>query len=44
MVYSGSEASGFISVTLLLRGGTSTNDITVIVIRSDQSPISAEGR
>ena len=44
MVYSGSEASGFIPVTLLLRGGTSSNDITVIVIPSDQSPVSAEGK
>ena len=44
MVYSRSEASGFIPVTLLLRGGTSTNDITVTVIPSDQSPVSAEGK
>ena len=42
-VYSGSEASGFIPITLLLRGGTSTDDITVTVIPSDQSPVSAEG-
>ena len=42
-VYSGSEASGFIPVTLLLRGGTSTDDITVTVLPSDQSPVSAEG-
>lgn len=42
-VYTNSEESGFISVTLLLRGGTSSNDITVTVIPSDQSPVSAEG-
>ena len=42
-VYTDSEESGFISVTLLLRGGTSSNDITVMVIPSDQSPASAEG-
>ena len=44
MVYSGLEASGFISVTLLLREGTSTEDITVTVTLSDQSPVSAEGK
>ena len=44
MVYSDSEASGFIPVTLLLRGGTSADDITVTVIPSDQSPVSAEGK
>ena len=44
MVYSGSEASGAISVTLLLKGGTSSYNISVTVIPSDQSPaISAEG-
>ena len=44
MVYSGLEASGFISVTLLLREGTSTDNITVTVIPSAQSPVSAEGK
>ena len=44
MVYYGSEASGFISVTLLLRGGTLVNDVTVIMTPSDQSPVSAEGK
>ena len=36
--------SGVISVTLSLSGGTSTNDIIVTVIPSDQSPVSAEGK
>ena len=44
MVYSGLEASGFIPVTLLLRGGTSNYDISVTVTPSDQSPVSAEGK
>ena len=44
MIYSGSEASGFIPVTLLLRGGTSTDYITVTVTPSDQSPVSAKGK
>ena len=43
MVYSGPEESGFIPVTLLLRGGTLNKDITLTVIPSDQSPVSAEG-
>ena len=44
MVYSGSESSGAISVTLLLRGGTSSYNISVTVIPSDQSSaILAEG-
>ena len=42
--YFGLETSGIISVTLLLGGGTSANDITVTVILSDQSPVSAEGK
>ena len=41
---SGSEASGFINISLILRGGTSANDITVTVTPSDQSPVSAEGK
>ena len=44
MTFYGSETSGIISVTLLLRGGTSANDITVTVTPSDQSPVSAEGK
>ena len=42
--YTGSEQSGVVPVTLVLRGGTSTSDITVTVIPSDQSPVSAEGK
>ena len=42
--YTGSDSSGVISVTLSLKGGTSTNDIIVTVIPSDQSPVSAEGK
>ena len=42
--YAGSESSGVISVTLLLSGGTSTNDIIVTVIPSDQLSVSAEGK
>ena len=41
--YTDSESSGNISVTLLLEGGTSSSDITVIVMPSDQSTLSAEG-
>ena len=44
MIYSGSEASGIISVTLLLRGGTSSYNISVTVMLSDQTPVSAEGK
>ena len=33
-----------IPVTLMLRGGISLNEITVTVIPSDQSPVSAEGK
>ena len=43
-VYAGLESSGVISVTLSLRGGTSTNDIIVTVIPSDQLSVSAEGK
>ena len=39
--YSGSETSGTVHVMLLLRGGTSTSDITVTVMLSD---ISAKGK
>ena len=38
--YTGSESTGNISITLLLEGGTSSSDITMIVETSDQS---AEG-
>ena len=41
--YTGSEKSGFISVRLSLKGGSSADDITVTVTPSDQSPVSAEG-
>ena len=41
--YRGSEGSGFISVTLQLIGGISTNEIAVTVTPSNQSPISAIG-
>ncbi|XP_065905004.1 uncharacterized protein [Dysidea avara] len=41
--FSASESIGKISVTLLLEGGTSDSNISVTVIPSDQSPISAEG-
>ena len=43
-VNTASETSGFVSVILSLSGGTSTNDITVTVVPSDQSPVSAEGK
>ena len=43
IIYFGSEKSGIISVTLLLGGGTSSNNITVIVTPFNQSPLSAEG-
>jgi len=43
-VFTGSESSGTLPVFLLLRGGTSTNPISVIVTPSDQSPVSAEGK
>ena len=43
MVYSGSEGSGVISVTLSLIGGTSSFNISVTVMPSDQSPVSAKG-
>ena len=41
--YTGSEKSGRLSVTLLLKGGNSAFDITVTVTPSNQSPVSAEG-
>ena len=43
--YSGLERSGYISVTLLLKGNSiSTHNITVTVTPTDQSPVSAEGK
>ena len=39
--FSGSETSGVVPVILLLKGGTSTSDITVTVTLSD---ITAEGK
>ena len=42
--YFGLETIGIVAVNLLLEGGTSTNDITVTVIPSDRSPVSAEGK
>ena len=43
-VYNDSESSGHIIVTLLLRGDICTEYSTVIVVLSDQSPTSAEGK
>jgi len=43
-VYRGSELLGRVPVSLLLEGGTSVSDISVIVTPSDQSPLSAEGK
>jgi len=42
--FTGSESSGAIPVSLLLREGTADRDISVIVIPSDQSPVSAQGK
>ena len=42
--YFGLEASGFVTVTLSLSGGISSDDITVTVVPSEQSPVSAEGK
>ena len=42
--FPGSESLGRVPVTLLLEGGTSDSDISVTVIPSDQSPLSAEGK
>ena len=43
-VFTGSEFSGIVPVTILLRGGTADRDISVTVTPSDQSPLSAEGK
>ena len=41
--YTGSEATGFVMVTLKLVGGTSSNPFNVTVTPSEQSPVSAKG-
>ena len=41
--YTGSEATGFVMITLELVGGTSSNPFNVTVTPSEQSPVSAEG-
>ena len=41
--YTGSEATGFVMVTLELVGGTSSNPFSVTVTPSEQSPVSAKG-
>ena len=43
-MFTGSESSGIVPVTLLLGGGTSANPISIIVTPSDQTPLSAEGK
>ena len=42
--YNITESSGNLMVTLLLRRGFSTSSITVTVMPSDQSPVSAKGK
>ena len=44
MSYTGSESSGLVPVILILRGGISSENITLTVTPSDQSPVSAEGK
>ena len=41
--YTGSEATGFVMVTLELVGGISSKPFNVTVTPSEQSPVSAEG-
>ena len=41
--YTGSEAVGFMIVTLEIAGGISSNPFSVTVTPSEQSPVSAEG-
>ena len=43
MQYTGSEATGFVIVTLELVGGVSSDPFNVTVTPSEQSPVSAEG-
>ena len=40
----GSESSGFIEVIVRITGGSSSTPITITVIPSVQSPVSAMGR
>ena len=42
--FAGYEYSGVISVTLVLKGGVSDEILSVTVIPSDQSPVSAQGK
>ena len=44
MIYTSSESSESIPVTLQLEGGTSDRSIRVTVTPSDQSSLSAEGK
>ena len=41
--FTGSESSGFIEVIVRVTGGVSSSPITVTVIPSEQSPVSAMG-
>ena len=41
--FNGSEASGFVVVSLLLMEGSSASPFSVTVTPSEQSPVSAEG-
>ena len=41
--FTGSELEGFVEVFLELNQGSSTSPFTVMVIPSEQSPVSAEG-
>ena len=42
--FAGYEYSGIISVNLVLKGGVSDEILSVTVIPSDQSPVSAQGK
>ena len=42
--FTGSESSGFIEVIVRVTGGVSSSPITVTVIPSEQSPVSAMGK
>ena len=42
--FTGSESSGFIEVIVKVTGGVSSSPITVTVIPSEQSPLSAMGK
>ena len=42
--YTGLESTGSITVTLLLKGGISTEDIKVTIIPYNSSPLSAGGK